>query len=197
MTKAINKQFFPDYKPKEGESVLGKVTCYTCHQGRNHAQSTRSAIDDERTRFLFRRRPLRRLASAKRPGAEEAAVPDPRRPLQAHQPRPGGKGGDRARQDRRVRGDDGRGLQAGCEGTRLLVPHARIPRAVRRRDDDDQRQPAVHRRAEEEPARLRARRQGLHRRALRVAHLLRLSRSSARCSAATSIATCRRAPSRC
>ena len=33
MTKAINKQFFPDYKPKEGESVLGKVTCYTCHKG--------------------------------------------------------------------------------------------------------------------------------------------------------------------
>jgi hypothetical protein len=33
MTRAINKQFFPDYKPKEGESVLGKVTCYTCHKG--------------------------------------------------------------------------------------------------------------------------------------------------------------------
>ena len=33
MTRAINKQFFPDYKPKPGESVLGKVTCYTCHQG--------------------------------------------------------------------------------------------------------------------------------------------------------------------
>jgi hypothetical protein len=33
MTKAINKQFFPDYKPKDGESVLGKVTCYTCHKG--------------------------------------------------------------------------------------------------------------------------------------------------------------------
>ena len=33
MTKAINQQFFPDYKPKEGESVLGKVTCYTCHKG--------------------------------------------------------------------------------------------------------------------------------------------------------------------
>ncbi len=33
MTKAINTQFFPDYKPKADESVLGKVTCYTCHKG--------------------------------------------------------------------------------------------------------------------------------------------------------------------
>ena len=33
MTMAINKQFFPDHKPKAGESVLGRVTCYTCHQG--------------------------------------------------------------------------------------------------------------------------------------------------------------------
>jgi hypothetical protein len=33
MTKALNKQYFADYKPKEGESVLGKVTCYTCHKG--------------------------------------------------------------------------------------------------------------------------------------------------------------------
>ena len=33
MTRMINKEFFPDHKPKEGESVLGKVTCYTCHQG--------------------------------------------------------------------------------------------------------------------------------------------------------------------
>jgi hypothetical protein len=33
MTKALNKQFFPDHKPKPGESVLGRVTCYTCHQG--------------------------------------------------------------------------------------------------------------------------------------------------------------------
>jgi Photosynthetic reaction centre cytochrome C subunit len=33
MTKAINQQFFPDHKPKDGESVLGRVTCYTCHQG--------------------------------------------------------------------------------------------------------------------------------------------------------------------
>jgi hypothetical protein len=33
MTRAINKQSFPDHKPKSGESVLGRVTCYTCHQG--------------------------------------------------------------------------------------------------------------------------------------------------------------------
>ena len=33
MTKAINKQYFPDHKPAEGESVLGRVTCFTCHQG--------------------------------------------------------------------------------------------------------------------------------------------------------------------
>jgi photosynthetic reaction center cytochrome c subunit len=33
MTKTLNQEFFPDYKPKEGESVLGKVTCYTCHKG--------------------------------------------------------------------------------------------------------------------------------------------------------------------
>ncbi|HEX6162231.1 MAG TPA: c-type cytochrome [Vicinamibacterales bacterium] len=33
MTRMINKQYFPDHKPKEGESVLGRVTCYTCHQG--------------------------------------------------------------------------------------------------------------------------------------------------------------------
>ena len=33
MTRAINKQFFPDHKPRPGESVLGRVTCYTCHQG--------------------------------------------------------------------------------------------------------------------------------------------------------------------
>src|SRR5689334_24774985 len=33
MVKAINSANFPNYKPKEGESVLGRVTCYTCHQG--------------------------------------------------------------------------------------------------------------------------------------------------------------------
>ena len=33
MTKTVNKQFFPDYKPLDGESHLGRVTCFTCHQG--------------------------------------------------------------------------------------------------------------------------------------------------------------------
>jgi hypothetical protein len=36
MTKAINHQFFPDHKssgPVGDESRLGKVTCFTCHQG--------------------------------------------------------------------------------------------------------------------------------------------------------------------
>jgi hypothetical protein len=33
MTRALNKQFFASYTPPEGESVLGRVTCFTCHQG--------------------------------------------------------------------------------------------------------------------------------------------------------------------
>jgi hypothetical protein len=33
MTKALNAQFFPTHTPAEGESVLGRVTCFTCHQG--------------------------------------------------------------------------------------------------------------------------------------------------------------------
>jgi hypothetical protein len=33
MTRHVNQQNFPDHKPAEGESTLGKVTCYTCHQG--------------------------------------------------------------------------------------------------------------------------------------------------------------------
>jgi Photosynthetic reaction centre cytochrome C subunit len=33
MTKALNQQHFPDHKPAEGESVLGRVTCFTCHAG--------------------------------------------------------------------------------------------------------------------------------------------------------------------
>jgi hypothetical protein len=33
MTMLINKQFFPDHRPAEGESLLGRVTCHTCHQG--------------------------------------------------------------------------------------------------------------------------------------------------------------------
>jgi hypothetical protein len=33
MTKGLNAQFFTDYKPLEGQSRLGRVTCFTCHQG--------------------------------------------------------------------------------------------------------------------------------------------------------------------
>ena len=33
MTRALNKKYFPAYVPAEGESTLGRVTCYTCHQG--------------------------------------------------------------------------------------------------------------------------------------------------------------------
>lgn len=33
MTKTINAQFFADYKPQDGQSRLGRVTCFTCHQG--------------------------------------------------------------------------------------------------------------------------------------------------------------------
>ena len=40
MTKALNETYFPDYKPKEGESVLGRVTCYTCHKGESIPKNT-------------------------------------------------------------------------------------------------------------------------------------------------------------
>jgi Photosynthetic reaction centre cytochrome C subunit len=40
MTQGINRQFFPDYKGAEGESRLGKVTCFTCHQGSERPKST-------------------------------------------------------------------------------------------------------------------------------------------------------------
>jgi len=33
MTQTINRRFFPDYRPGAEESSLGRVTCYTCHQG--------------------------------------------------------------------------------------------------------------------------------------------------------------------
>jgi photosynthetic reaction center cytochrome c subunit len=36
MTKAINQQFYADYKPEEGASRLGRITCFTCHQGELH-----------------------------------------------------------------------------------------------------------------------------------------------------------------
>ena len=39
MTKTINQQFFPDYKPADGESRLGNETCFTCHQGSDRPKS--------------------------------------------------------------------------------------------------------------------------------------------------------------
>jgi len=39
MTRTINQQFFPDYKPDEGSSRLGRVTCFTCHQGELHPKA--------------------------------------------------------------------------------------------------------------------------------------------------------------
>jgi hypothetical protein len=33
MTRALNAKYFPSYTPAEGETSLGRVTCYTCHQG--------------------------------------------------------------------------------------------------------------------------------------------------------------------
>jgi len=40
MTKAIDQQFFPDYKSGDGESRLGRVTCFTCHQGELRPKAT-------------------------------------------------------------------------------------------------------------------------------------------------------------
>ena len=33
MVREINQRYFPDHKSADGESRLGKVTCFTCHQG--------------------------------------------------------------------------------------------------------------------------------------------------------------------
>ena len=33
MTRRLNQLYFPAYTPAEGETSLGRVTCYTCHQG--------------------------------------------------------------------------------------------------------------------------------------------------------------------
>jgi len=33
MTRSVNQQFFAGFSPRVGESRLGKVTCFTCHQG--------------------------------------------------------------------------------------------------------------------------------------------------------------------
>jgi photosynthetic reaction center cytochrome c subunit len=33
LTLALNSEFFPAFQPAAGDSKLGRVTCYTCHQG--------------------------------------------------------------------------------------------------------------------------------------------------------------------
>ena len=33
MTRRLNQHYFPGFTPAEGETSLGRVTCYTCHQG--------------------------------------------------------------------------------------------------------------------------------------------------------------------
>ena len=33
LTLALNAEHFPAHAPAPGESKLGRVTCYTCHQG--------------------------------------------------------------------------------------------------------------------------------------------------------------------
>lgn len=40
MVKGVNTQFFPDHKPGPDQSVLGKVTCFTCHQGSTTPKAT-------------------------------------------------------------------------------------------------------------------------------------------------------------
>jgi sugar phosphate isomerase/epimerase len=33
MTRELNAKYFASFTPADGESSLGRVTCYTCHQG--------------------------------------------------------------------------------------------------------------------------------------------------------------------
>ena len=33
MTRSLNQKYFAGFTPAEGETSLGRVTCYTCHQG--------------------------------------------------------------------------------------------------------------------------------------------------------------------
>jgi photosynthetic reaction center cytochrome c subunit len=42
MTQTINRQFFADFKPPAGQSRLGKVTCFTCHQGSERPKAPES-----------------------------------------------------------------------------------------------------------------------------------------------------------
>lgn len=33
LTMSLNTEYFPTHLPSAGESKLGRITCYTCHQG--------------------------------------------------------------------------------------------------------------------------------------------------------------------
>jgi hypothetical protein len=44
MTRALNTQHFAKHVPAEGESVLGRVTCYTCHQGALDSEGRACAV---------------------------------------------------------------------------------------------------------------------------------------------------------
>ena len=39
LTRTINQQFFPGHRVADGASRLGKVTCFTCHQGNDRPKA--------------------------------------------------------------------------------------------------------------------------------------------------------------
>jgi hypothetical protein len=43
MTRSLNQRFFPGFTPAEGETSLGRVTCYTCHQGSAQPKASAAA----------------------------------------------------------------------------------------------------------------------------------------------------------
>ena len=42
ITKAINEQFFAEHKGADSQLRLGKVTCFTCHQGNERPKTAES-----------------------------------------------------------------------------------------------------------------------------------------------------------
>ena len=43
MTRALNQRYFPGFTPAEGETTLGRITCYTCHQGSTQPKTSATA----------------------------------------------------------------------------------------------------------------------------------------------------------
>jgi hypothetical protein len=39
MTRRLNQRYFASYVPSDGETTLGRVTCFTCHQGETTPKS--------------------------------------------------------------------------------------------------------------------------------------------------------------